>query len=402
MSSKSDLSWLEPRYGIRPHEIAFLVREYLKEQNCNQTVASFIQEHPQATRSQAPVRLFYQKHSLIDSLAPKQAHKLQTKADLFVLRFLPLKPNKKTLSLSYVVNKYCEMRNRGDKMEATLKELRKTKKQLLSTLFQLERDQQSQSKNTTSTIRITKPSSSAQIRTTHQETPNIQDSIISTFNEVSEPISQKPEEDTSNVQSIASAVVQNAAKLMEEHPNLAASLIEQLNDILSRRRRNETDSRDTRDAVYDQVMGSYAVERLIDNLIPHSAVETTLMSPLPEESITPYTTPQPSSHQPTHASPRRESHTSNPTAHHSRKKATRNSSATSSTLLTAGMRHPSIQVTSVRSPATPQLPGSTPQSSVPSTPMSPNQTPSRVGHKRRQQTSPETPGSSNKKRKEEI
>lgn len=56
MSSKSDLSRLEPRHGIRPHEIAFLVREYLKEQNCPQSVAAFIQEHSQATRTQAPVR----------------------------------------------------------------------------------------------------------------------------------------------------------------------------------------------------------------------------------------------------------------------------------------------------------------------------------------------------------
>lgn len=291
-------------------------------------------------------------------------------------------------------------------MEKTLKELRKTKKQLLSTLFQLERDQQAQSHTATSTIRIPKPSHSGQVRTTHQDTPNDEVASLSSLSEASVPTSQKPEEDTTDVQSIASAVVQNAAKLMEQHPNLSTSLVDQLNDILSRRRRNESDSRDTRDAVYDQVMGSYAVERLINNLIPHNAVEATVMSPLPENSThSPSRSRSKAYHQPHHTGSNRENGTSK-SSPHPRKKASRSSgsssssSAAESTLLTAGMRHPSIQVTSVRSPGTPQM--LTPQSSVPSTPLSPNQATSRVGNKRRQPTSPErpeTPGSSTIKKR---
>lgn len=56
MSSKSDYKNLEPLHGIRSHEIAFLVREYLKANGCHNTVASFLQEFPSANKGQTPVR----------------------------------------------------------------------------------------------------------------------------------------------------------------------------------------------------------------------------------------------------------------------------------------------------------------------------------------------------------
>lgn len=59
MTSKLDYKNLEPKYSIKPHELAFLVREYLKQQGCTAAVAAFLQEHPPATRGQHPVRLFY-------------------------------------------------------------------------------------------------------------------------------------------------------------------------------------------------------------------------------------------------------------------------------------------------------------------------------------------------------
>jgi hypothetical protein len=56
MSSKSDLKNLEAQHAIRPHEIAFLVREYLKSQGCHGAVAAFMHEHLPANKGQAPVR----------------------------------------------------------------------------------------------------------------------------------------------------------------------------------------------------------------------------------------------------------------------------------------------------------------------------------------------------------
>lgn len=301
------------------------------------------------------------------------------------------------------------MRGRGDKLENTIKELRKTKKNLLSTLFQLERDQRATTQATPSTIRILKPSTNHHHPTTVEHGAELKTHGSTPSSGIHDQLFEKAEEDTENVESIASAVVQNAARLMEQNPNLAMSLLEQLNGILSRRRRNESDTHETRDDVYEQVMGSYAVERLIDQLIPQNA-ETTVLSPAPTPHAEELSNHQNDHHRQPHSTDlNREKSSKIP----DRKKASRHppsrshsassSLQSSSRLLTAGMRHPSIQVTSVPSPVTSQL--GTPLSSVPSTPMSPNipsiPLPTRVGNKRRQNTSPErphTPGGSKKKK----
>lgn len=293
------------------------------------------------------------------------------------------------------------MRNRADRYSETLNELRQTKKQILTTLFQLERNQRAESQNRPSTIRIIQPNPSPQIPLAPQERSIPEDVANTGLDDFSEPTLQRADSESSNVETIASAVVHNAARLMEQNPDLAASLLEQLNGVLSRRRRNDSDTRDTRDAVYDQVMRSYAVERFIDQLIPQNA-ETTVMSPMPEKHVTeqrahPFS-PNSSRHS---GSSRDKSHSRHP----ERKKASRQQPTSS--LLTAGMIHPSIQVKSVRSPATPQFS----DGSVPSTPMSPKPTsiahhPSipdstRVGNKRKQSKTPERPGTPGEKKRKE-
>lgn len=56
MSKKSSSRALQADFSIKPNELAFLVKEYLKSIDCNNALAAFIAEHPEASKVQAPVR----------------------------------------------------------------------------------------------------------------------------------------------------------------------------------------------------------------------------------------------------------------------------------------------------------------------------------------------------------
>lgn len=69
MSKKVSSKALQADYSIKPNELAFLVREYLKSIGCNNALAAFMSEHPEASKVQAPVRTNDPFYSLIGQVS---------------------------------------------------------------------------------------------------------------------------------------------------------------------------------------------------------------------------------------------------------------------------------------------------------------------------------------------